>query len=44
MGNKFECSRCHAVVEISFNKTVPDKKEDGPCPKASNGEHSWWRA
>jgi len=41
---RFKCSRCGKEVEISINKVVPDKKENGPCPKVSNGEHNWWRA
>ena len=44
MSIRFKCSRCGKEVEISTNKVVPDKKENGPCPKVSNGEHNWWRA
>lgn len=41
---EYKCSKCHMVITLSGSYTgQPEKKQGGPCPKDTKGEHSWVR-
>ena len=40
MGQKYKCNNCALVVEVE-SKALPDRKEGGPCPKDTLGQHNW---
>jgi hypothetical protein len=39
MGTKYKCNNCALIVEVTSG--VPARKEGGPCPKDSLGQHNW---
>jgi DNA-directed RNA polymerase subunit RPC12/RpoP len=39
---KYKCIKCGLIITLSGSSTAqPDKKQGGPCPKGSSGDHSW---
>jgi hypothetical protein len=39
---EYKCLICGLIIKVSGSRPgTPDKKEGGPCPKNTKGEHSW---